>query len=57
MNSQGLPYHSDTFYHQYFLRDKKRPDEYYILGGNHLHMINFKERKWDNVAQGIYDFK
>eukprot|EP00347_Sterkiella_histriomuscorum_P014707 403359858 len=52
-----LPYHSDTFYHQFYLRDRKNLDDIYFLGGNHLYKMNFRQRRWDTISNGIYDFK
>ena len=42
----------DTFYHQYYLRDPKKREEVYLLGGNFIHKINFKNRKWEIIDKG-----
>ncbi len=50
-------YLNDTFYHQYYLRESPNSREnVYLLGGNHIHQINFKNAEWKTVGKGSYEF-
>ena len=48
-----IPFVVDTYYHQYHLKDAS--SNVYLLGGNYVHKINFREKTWDTISKGSYD--
>lgn len=48
-----MPFVVDTFFHSYYLREHRNEREtVFMLGGNCVHMVNFKAREWTTVGKG-----
>ena len=47
-----MPFVVDTYFHQYYFRDKRDAHNIYVLGGNFVHKINFKNKTWETLGKG-----